>query len=103
MPADIKIDEARARMWMDDVNNELELVQSVLNKTHTAIQTIPTDDDTIFQGIRKAGSTLATAWEKVCNCFRESRGLVGNAISHAATAAEELSAGINSLIAKFGS
>lgn len=100
--ADLSIDEARAQIWINDVNSELELVRGVLKKTNTAITTIPTEDDTIFQGIRKVGQTLGNVWDKVCNAFDQSKDFIGKAIQNAATAGQELAEGAQSLATKFG-
>lgn len=88
--ADIKIDEARAKVWVSDVQNELEIVERVLKNVTTSITTIPTDDDVIFQGIRKAGETLNNAWTKVCGVFKEVGRLVNDVVNRTTSTAEEL-------------
>ena len=95
--ADIKIDEARAKIWISDVKNELELVETVLKNVTTSITTIPTDDDVIFKGIRKAGETLNNAWTKVCSVFKEVGNLVNDVVTRTTSTAEELHQEVESL------
>lgn len=100
--ADLSIDEARAQLWINDVENEIELVRGVLKKTETAIITIPTEDDTIFQGIRKAGQALENAWAKACNAYGDSKDFIRKAIQNATNAGRELAEGAQNLASKFG-
>jgi len=67
----IKMEEARARVWISEVNTELELVNDTLTKVTQAITSVPASDDTIMNGILKVGNTLEDIWATTCKVFRE--------------------------------
>ena len=48
---DLNIDEARAKMWIDDVNNEITIVKDLLTKVSTVSTTTPQEEDDIMKGI----------------------------------------------------
>lgn len=100
--ADIKIDEARAKIWISDVQNELEIVEGVLKNVTTSITSIPTDDDVIFQGIRKAGETLKTGWNKVYNVFKDVGNIINDVINRTTTTAEELHQCVENINQNYG-
>ena len=66
---DISIDEAKAKIWMDDVNSELSAVRALLKKVNMANAEVAGSDDTIMEGIYKVGVAMGNAWDKMCNIF----------------------------------
>ena len=69
MSYDLNIDEARARIWIADVENEIRIVKELLTKVSTASTTTPQEDDDIMKGIAATCSTMRSFWDKMCNGF----------------------------------
>lgn len=98
---DISIDEAKAKIWMDDVNAELAAVRSLLKKVNMANADVAGSDDTIMEGIYKVGVAMGNAWDKMCNVFDEVSGKItdgisklGHAVQHVVEEAESIRAKI---------
>jgi len=68
--ADISIDEAKAKIWLDDVNAELEAVEGVLAKVTQSFTTPAGSGDSIMDGIYKVGTTMETTWNELCKGFK---------------------------------
>lgn len=69
--ADISIEEAKAKMWIEDVNAELDAVERILNKVNESLSTVAGDDDTIMDGIVKIGNKMEEVWNEMCKKFKE--------------------------------
>ena len=66
---DISIDEAKAKIWLDDVNAELEAVERILSKVTQSFTSPAGNDDSIMDGIYKVGTTMETAWNELGKAF----------------------------------
>ena len=78
---DLSIDEAKAKIWMDDVNAELSAVRSLLKKVNTATSEVVGSEDTIMTGIYKVGVAMGNAWDNMCNIFDDVQSKVASGIS----------------------
>lgn len=78
---DMSIDEAKAKIWMDDVNAEINAVRVLLKKVNTANSTVAGVDDSIMSGIYTVGTALESAWTKMCNSFDEAQSKLAQAIA----------------------
>ena len=84
MSYDLNIDEARARNWVADVENEIRIVKDLLTKASTA-------------------STMRNFWDKMCSGFS---GLIDNlkqAIEKMANSTNEVVGDVNEVRNKVGS
>ena len=79
--ADISIEEAKAKIWMDDVKNELVAVEAILKKVNSSLMTTAETDDSIMKGIYKVGTAMETAWSKMCGNFKNAQKNLSDAIS----------------------
>lgn len=77
---DISINEAKAKIWIDDVNHELEQVESILKKVNASLTTTAGSGDSIMEGIYKVGMAMETAWTAMCNNFKSAQELIKNAV-----------------------
>lgn len=77
---DMSIDEAKAKIWTDDVNNELDEVRALLKKVNTANSTVAGLDDSIMDGIYKVGTLLGDTWDRMCNAFDDAQDKLKEAI-----------------------
>ena len=88
--ADISIEEAKAKVWLDDVNNELNEVEVILNKVNTCLTTVIGSDDTIMAGICNIGTAMENAWGNMCKAFKNVQGSVGKVLSQLFTTAQNV-------------
>lgn len=79
--ADLSIDEAKAKMWVDDVAAELKDVEVILKNVSGSLTTPIVAEDTIMQGIYNVGTSMENAWTTLCNEFVESTGKIAEAVS----------------------
>lgn len=87
---EIKLDEAKAKAWISDVTNEIELVSKVLKDTSEVLTTVPTDGDTIFTGIRNAGKTLENNWDKLIKSLKDVSTAINDSIEKIIMTVREL-------------
>lgn len=78
---DLSIDEAKAKIWLDDVISELDDVEVVLKNVTKALTTPIQSEDTIMKGIYNVGTSMEDAWTSLCNDFAKSVSDVGEAIA----------------------
>lgn len=78
--ADLSFKEERARQWMMDVQNEIQLVHAELQKVNSEAEITPGDEDTILQGIQKCNTAMQDGWTRLCNGFTEATNKVNGAI-----------------------
>lgn len=100
--ADISIDEAKAKIWMDDVNSELNAVESILRKVNGALTTVAGSDDSIMNGIYKVGVAMENAWTIMCNNFKSAQSKVAEAISKIVVSAQNVIDDADALRTKIG-
>lgn len=86
----IKLDEMRAKLWIQDVNTEIELVEGVLKKVTAAMTEVPGEDDPIYKGIKKIGNTLTEVWNNTIMTFKKSGSAIKDTIDKVSKAAQEL-------------
>lgn len=79
--ADISIDEAKAKLWVDDVNAELDAVKEILNRVEESLSTVAGDEDSIMEGIYQVGKAMERVWNEMCNRFRTAQGMLSEGIS----------------------
>ena len=95
--ADLKIDEAKAVAWVQDVQNKLSAVEGVLREVRAVRNESVGSNDTVFQLIEKAGNLMEETWTNTCNSFKkgwsvlqEGLGVIGKAGKAIGEAFEEL-------------
>jgi archaellum component FlaC len=103
MAADISIEEEKAIQWIADVDNELNSVESLLNRVSSALQEIPGEDDDIMKGIQDAGQVMHDFWDKMCNGFSEATKAITKAIGDLGKTADDVVSDINTVKSKVGS
>jgi archaellum component FlaC len=101
--ADISIEQEKAKQWMADVKNELELVEALLKTVTAASTTVPGDDDVIMQGVEKTCETLTQFWNTMCEGFKSASSLLEEAINKIGQVADEVIEDINTVRGKIGS
>lgn len=69
--ADLKIDEARAKIWILDVKRELVAVEHVLDDIKKLNNSVPGSDDTVFQLLEKTSNMMNETWTTTCNAFKK--------------------------------
>lgn len=77
---DISIDEARAQIWIRDVQSVVDDVESVLKDARTAMNGDAFEGDTIMTGLQKVADKADEVWSTMCKKFKESSGLLQSAI-----------------------
>ena len=60
----IDIDEAKAMIWKQDVQFELDEVAKVLKNIEKELTTVAGSDDSIFQAIYKVGVAVEDSWNE---------------------------------------
>lgn len=88
--ADISIEEARAKIWLMDVERELNSVQEVLDKVSKVLTTVAGSDDTIMQGLYKVGETMESVWGSLCKNFNEAHHNVSEAVKLVISTAQDV-------------
>lgn len=98
--ADISIDQAKAKIWIADVNNELEAVSIILTGVSNALSTPPEDD--IMSAIEKVGRTMESAWTGLCNMFKTAQSKVEETVDKLFDTVEDVVEDAFSLRSKIG-
>ena len=98
---DLSIDEAKAKIWMDDVNSELSAVRALLKKVNTANSEVVDSDDTIMGGIYKVGVAMGNAWDKMCNIFDDVQDKVRGGIDKIGQTVSNVVEEVEAIRAKF--
>lgn len=88
--SDLSIDEAKAKMWVDDVAAELKDVEVILKNVSGALTTPIVAEDTIMQGIYNVGTSMETSWTTLCNEFVDSTEKIAEAVSQIGKAVIEI-------------
>jgi hypothetical protein len=88
--ADIKFEEAQAKMWIADVKNEIDIVDGILKNVTRAMTEVPGEDDVIYQGIRKIANTVTNVWTNMINGFKKAAEAVDTTIKRTVTAGNEI-------------
>ena len=102
MSYDLNIDEARAKMWIDDVNNEITLVKDLLIKVSTASTTTPQEEDDIMKGIASTCTTMRYFWDKMCDGFGKTIDLIKDAVTNMVNATNQRVEDVQSVERKIG-
>ena len=100
--SDISLEEARAKIWMDDVNSELEAVEAILKKVHSSLTTTAGSDDSIMNGIWKVGTAMENAWNTLCNNFKSAQSKMALGIAKLVATAQEVIDDADALKSKIG-
>lgn len=88
--ADLKIDHARATVWVKDVQNEIYLVENTLGDVRQICETFPGEDDTIVQMIEKTGNMLDDAWTATTKGFKDAWQRLEEGMDYLAKTGEKL-------------
>lgn len=88
--ADISIDEAKAKIWMEDVNAELYAVEIILKNVNTSLTTVAGQDDTIMNGIYNVGKALESAWTTMTSNFKTAQNKIKQAITEIIASAQNV-------------
>ena len=95
--ADINIDEAKAKIWIGDVESEIDNVEKLIKKINGAVSEAAGEDDTIMQGIYKVGTTMEETWTVMCDGLKEATVQINNALTKIFTQAQEVLEDIDTL------
>lgn len=101
--ADISLKEEMARQWIQDVNNEITQVESLLKTIAQAASTIPGEDDDIMKGIESTCNTLQNFWNQMCSGFKKTGSLISEAIQRIGKAADEVVKDVQNVQKRIGS
>lgn len=63
------IDEAKADMWIEEVENQINLAESILRDIARDCYQDPSEDDTILRGIKTVAENAENAWNEVIGAF----------------------------------
>lgn len=77
---DISLEEAQAKIWIDDVEAELKAVEEILKSVRNALGDPAGSDDSIMNGIYTVAQAMENAWDKMCNTFKEAHDLTKQAV-----------------------
>ena len=99
---DMSIDEAKAKIWIDDVNAEISAVRTLLRKVNNANSTIAGVDDSIMDGIYTVGTALESAWTKMCNSFDEAQSKLVEAVAKIGKTVSGVLENVDSVKARVG-
>lgn len=69
MAYNLNIDEAKARNWYLDVQQEIRLTKETLDKASQAYSTLPEEQDDIMNGIKNTCEALRDFWNNMCDGF----------------------------------
>lgn len=67
---DMDMDVGRAEIWLKEVKETLAEVENTLTKVRTACQTVPGEDDVLFQQIERSGKVMNDIWDTACNAYK---------------------------------
>lgn len=99
---DLSIDEARAKQWMQDVDQEIEEVEALLKLVSQARSSIPGEDDTIMEGIISTCEALNDFWTQMCNGFKSASKSLTSVIENIGKAASNVVNDINTVKSRIG-
>ena len=68
---DVGIDEAKAKIWIEDVKHEVAEVRVILTKVSNANQSVAGEDDDIFKIFDQICATTHDVWENMCSTFEK--------------------------------
>ena len=100
--ADISIDEAKVKIWMDDVNAELDAVEVILKNVNMSLTTVAGEDDSIMNGIYNVGKAMETAWTTMSKNFKNAQSKIWKAIAKIVSSAQSVIEDTNTLKSKIG-
>ena len=79
--ADLKIDEAKAIVWTEDVFREVEAVERLLVEVRSVRTATVGEDDTIFQLIEKSANLMDEVWTNTSNAFKNGWNILKDGLS----------------------
>lgn len=65
----LKIDEAKALIWWQDVQTEINLTEETLHKVDEIVGETAGEDDDIYKALCSAAQSLRTSWDNMCAGF----------------------------------
>ena len=93
--ADLKIDQARAKSWIKDVQNELALTEGTLDKAKEELETFPGEDDTVFLMVEKTNNLLNEAWSATTKAFNDAWSEIDEGLDQLGKAGERVKEAFN--------
>ena len=91
--ADLKLDTARAKVWIMEVQSELNDVYSTLRIVEGLCNS-PVDadgkDDTLFEVMKNVQKQMETSWDNARNVFEETWNALDDGINRVIQTGEEL-------------
>ncbi len=75
------LDEAKAKAWMIEVDDEVDAVDRLLEDVEKELETNPHEDDTILNLLREVGSGFGGAWKELIMNFRNTSETTKNIIA----------------------
>jgi len=100
--ANLSIDEAKAKAWINDVNSELEAVKIITDKMTEVILSDPAQDDVIIKTYLGWGEKLNSCWTTIAQGYRTSGEIMMGTINKIITAVREKMAQLEELANRVG-
>ena len=90
------LDEAKAKAWMIEVDDEVDAVDRLLEDVEKELETNPHEDDTILNLLREVGGGFGGAWKELIMNFRNTSETTKNIIAR-------MSEGVNKTLEEISS
>lgn len=95
----MEIDEVKADMWIENVENQINMAEEILRDIARDCYQDPAEDDTILKGIKDVAQSAEDTWTDVIGAFntvtsnlKESINKIKNAVEKAMEKIEEAAA-----------
>lgn len=100
--ANLSIDEARAKAWIEEVNSELKMVTEITDKMTEVILSDPAKDDSIIKTFVGWGEKLNNCWSNISKGYRTCGDIMVSTINKIVTAVQEKLAQLEELANRVG-
>lgn len=99
----LKIDEAKALIWWQDVQTEINLTEETLHKVDEIVGTTAGEDDDIFKALSSAAVSLRESWDNMCEGFGSAMEKIKQSIEEIQRKKEEAVEEVNNYKSQIGS
>jgi len=100
--ANLSIDEAKAKAWIEDVKNELEEVRVITKNLTEVITSDPAQDDAVIKVFLGWGEKLNNCWTTMATGYRTCGEIMTGTINKIVTAVREKMAQLEELASRVG-